>query len=175
MCVCVCLCAGVIEMLVAPSDQTVNKGDGIFLPCVVLSQHTDGVTTVTWKRNRKQDGENSAEELKNTTKKVTVFQSEEQKGKGHTLIRSILYLGCVSEEDVGTYSCHVANNDATKTTSFMIDITGPGRDSNDCSIYMCVYVIIQYCTSLTFSLSLSQSLVCCPQQDYHLQVDLVSH
>lgn len=113
---------GEIEMMVVPSDQTVDKGESIFLPCVVLSQHTDGSTKVTWKRNRKLDGENSVEELKNTTKKVAIFQREEQKGNGYVLIRSTLYLGCMDEEDIGMYSCHATNANIMKTSNFMIDI-----------------------------------------------------
>ena len=111
-------------MLVVPSNQRVDKGDSIFLPCVVLSQQTDGGTTVTWKRNRRVDGENSIEELKNATKKITIFQKEEPEGNGYVLIRSFLYLACVDEADVGTYSCHVANTNTTKTANFTIDIPG---------------------------------------------------
>lgn len=112
-------------MIVVPSDQTITKGESIFLPCVMLSQHTDGSTTVTWKRERRVNGENVVEELKNTTKKVAIIQREEQRGSGgYILIRSTLHLGCVDEVDVGTYSCQVANAGATKTANFMIDIKG---------------------------------------------------
>lgn len=112
--------------MVVPSDHTIVKGEGILLPCVVLSQHTDGSTTVTWKRERRKlNGENEVEELKNTTKKVAIIQREERRGSGgFVLIRSILHLGCVDEGDVGMYSCHVANSEVTKTADFTIDIKG---------------------------------------------------
>ena len=115
---------GEIEMIVAPSDQKVDKGDGVFLPCVVLSQQTDESTKVVWRRRRAMEGENSIEELKNTTKKVAIFQRRERRGDGYVLIRSILYLGCMSEEDAGMYSCHATNTNVTKMANFMIDIPG---------------------------------------------------
>ena len=115
---------GEIEMMVAPSDQRVDKGDRVFLPCVVLSQQTDKSTKVVWRRRRAIEGENSIEELKNTTKKVAIFQRRERRGDGYILIRSILYLGCMSEEDAGMYSCHATNTNITKVANFMIDIPG---------------------------------------------------
>jgi hypothetical protein len=71
-----------------------------------------------------KEGEESIEELKNTTKKVAIFQREERRSSGYLLIRSILYLGCLSDEDAGMYSCHATNTNVTKMANFMIDIAG---------------------------------------------------
>ena len=117
----VCVCADEIELIVVPSDQIVAKGEGIFLPCVALSQYTDGSTSVSWRRHRApKEGVNEVEELKNTVKKVSIFHTEEQRGNGSLLIRSILHLGCLDEDDAGVYSCHVEKAAATKSAKFII-------------------------------------------------------
>ena len=121
------MCTDEIELMVAPSDQTADKGGDIFLPCIALSQYTDGSTTITWRRRiqESEEGENEFEELKNTTKRVSIFHTEEQQGSGYVLIRSILHLGCLDDGDVGMYSCHVANAaTVTKMANFIIDVQG---------------------------------------------------
>ena len=110
--------------MVVPSDQSVARGEDVFLPCVVLSQYVNGSTMVTWRRSGKPSGEIGVEELDNTTKKVSIYQREEQMGGGYVLIRSILRIGRLSENDTGTYSCHAAGSDTTKSADFTVDIQG---------------------------------------------------
>ena len=127
VCVCVCVCVtDKVELLVVPGDQTIGKGEDILLPCVSVSIGANVSTALTWTRRKpgSQGSRGDDEILTNTTDRVTIFHTREERASGAVVMKSVLHLGCVEFEDKGTYSCHVASTAVNKTVDFLVDVKG---------------------------------------------------
>ena len=126
VCVCVCVCADNIELMVVPGDQTTDKGGHILVPCVSVSIGADVNATLTWTRRKpgSQESRGDSELLTNTTDRVTIFHTREERASGVVIMKSVLHLGCVEFEDEGAYSCHVASTALNKTVEFLVDVKG---------------------------------------------------
>ena len=120
-------------MAVVPDDQTVAKGESIFLPCAAMSipgsddsNSSDDTISITWTRRKPgtQVARGKSEELTNGTERVSISLTEEQRGKGIVVVTSILKIGCLEFEDKGIYSCHVTNGAVNKTEEFDVDVKG---------------------------------------------------